>query len=873
MVNAPPQSTPPEMAASGSTAKAGRSSLFVIVRGKDSPGIAMAFMKALEEHDCQVIDISQFLLEGLLVFSFVLDVGEGSSFKLMKDLRHCADSRSMELDFHFPDSPAAAQPMPTHGGEKKALLAIGSSTSVTGTVLSAVDVVLSENGCVIEEIEHRGDNKIENNGEFNKVQMMIKCPEGCTLATLYMGFIKIEGAQVTMRWWDAMSRPHGKSLVVFGLSHVLCPYDVMDELLKEVGEDPKKVAKPVDADSTWTQRAGKVKLLKGKSTKAATSLIDRLEFTEGASLVCSTLKAMGCRLAILTNSGERSVSDHVKQKLGIDYLICQNLQIKDGCFTGEFEGETTDIRFRKLDLLKLMADREGIAYRNVIVVGEMLKGLKMSNVKILLETFGPNVYFNSTEFKSLAVILYQLGFSGSHVRALRDRYEPNRAEIPKVVPATTGCETYYVEVSSPVRKPGQIQHVFDSLKQFDASLTICTVRQCSLQTGGMCLGLKLAVQSSSADKVMKDLLYVCQKSTMKVRWEEGDEAMKTHSWQTKFQNPHVITLVQQPSIPVATMKAVFQALSENNVNIVRMLQLSTKDFKALHMSAALPEGMDTKQVAERLAAVSNQCGCDISFQPDDVDLFMRRMVVFDMDSTLIQQEVIDELARIAGVEAEVKAITESAMRGEIDFFGSLKQRVALLKGANSKGLFDEVKKSIWFNPGAERLCTVLRKLGFKMAVISGGFLPVAQEVQRRLGLDYAFANSLEVDEKTGLLTGETTGPVVTPQRKRALLATISNVEDCRVQQTIAVGDGANDIPMLHTAGLGIAFCAKPKVQAVTDFRINQKDLSNVLYLIGLSEHAIERLSEASEADASPTGAPLVAASDETEARKKKRRMS
>merc|ERR1719409_398055 len=127
-----------------------------------------------------------------------------------------------------------------------------------------------------------------------------------------------------------------------------------------------------------------------------------------------------------------------------------------------------------------------------------------------------------------------------------------------------------------------------------------------------------------------------------------------------------------------------------------------------------------------------------------------------------------------------------------------------------------------------------------MAVVSGGFLPVAKEVQRHLGLDYAFANTLEVDEQ-GLFTGRTTGPVVTPERKRALLAMIANVEGCEVSQTIAVGDGSNDIPMLNTAGLGIAFCAKPKVQAATEFRINQCDLSTVLFLIGVSEHAVERL--------------------------------
>jgi len=849
-----------------------RSSLFIIVRGKDRPGIAMAFMKSLEGHDAQVIDITQFLLEGLLVFTFVLDVGEGSSFRLMKDLRHCADSQCMELDFHFPDAPSDATMSEVETHEtKKAVLSIGASASITANVLCAVDSVLCQNGCVIEEIEHRGDNKIENNGEFNKVQMIVRCPPGCTLATLYHGLIRVDGAQatwqVTLRWWDAMNRPHGKSLVVFGLSHVLCPYDVLNELLKEAGVDPSEVpSSETSAGGMWDQRAKKVEMLKGKDIKAASSLIERLEFTPGAAMVCATLKAMGCRLAILTNTGEKSVTDHVKQKLGIDYMVTQHLGVEDGCFTGEFCGDVTDIRFRKLDLLKLMADREGIEYRNVIVVGEVLKGLKSANVKRMLETFGPNVFFNSTQFPNLGIVLYQLGFSGQHVKALRERYEPERAFIPLVMPKPEGAETAYVEISTPTRKPGQILHVFDSLKGSDHVVTICTVRQCSLQNGGMCLGLKLQVEAGSTETVMKELLYGCQKHSLRVRWEEADARTEAHSWKHALKNPHVITLVQQPQISSGTLKAVFEALALDDINVVRMLQLSVKNFKALHISAAMPEGMDRGKVAERLAEVSNKCGCDIAFQPDDVDRFMRRMIVFDMDSTLIQQEVIDELARIAGVETEVKTITEAAMCGEIDFFESLQQRVALLKGASSEGLFDEVKKAIVFNPGAERLCSVLHKLGYKMAVISGGFLPVAEEVQKRLGLDYAFANSLEVDEQTGLLTGKTTGPVVTPQRKRALLATISNVEDCKVQQTIAVGDGSNDIPMLHTAGLGIAFCAKPKVQAVTEFRINQKDLSTVLFLIGLSEHAVERLSEASPADA--TGAPLVDGS-----LKKKRRVS
>jgi len=156
-----------------------------------------------------------------------------------------------------------------------------------------------------------------------------------------------------------------------------------------------------------------------------------------------------------------------------------------------------------------------------------------------------------------------------------------------------------------------------------------------------------------------------------------------------------------------------------------------------------------------------------------------------------------------------------------------------------------VKKNLVFTKGAHELCATLKKLGYKMAVISGGFLPMARHVQKELGLDYAFANTLEVDRQTGNLTGRTVGPVVTPQRKRDLLSMIAEIEGCELGQTIAVGDGANDIPMLLTAGLGVAFCAKPKVQQVANFRVNTPDLKTVLYLIGLSDFATENLNVSS----------------------------
>jgi phosphoserine phosphatase SerB len=468
------------------------------------------------------------------------------------------------------------------------------------------------------------------------------------------------------------------------------------------------------------------------------------------------------------------------------------------------------------------------------------------------------LYFNAGKVKSLSVILYLLGFSGSHVQSLHQRYDDRGGFERTKVCRPEGAVMYLMEVSAKVQKPAQIVQLLGPLRALGSSVSIDTVRQCSLQNGGMCCGLSINVKDDKGEKVLKDVVFACQKEDMTVRiTEHKDPAADISS--RYFQNRHVITMVQNPAINSNTLKGMFGGLAEEGVNIAKIDRLSVRKLTAMQFTIVLPQKLATEaefaKFSEKLVSLANEYGCDIALQPDDVERLTRRMIVFDMDSTLIQQEVIDELAKIAGVETAVKEITESAMRGEIDFFGSLKRRVALLKGHNADHLFTDVKKVIQFNPGAERLCSVLKKLGYKMAVISGGFLPVAEEVQRHLGLDYAFANTLEVDEQTGNLTGQTSGPVVTPVRKRALLATISDVEGCAMKQTIAVGDGANDIPMLHTAGLGIAFCAKPKVQAVSKYRINQQDLSTVLFLIGLSEHALDRLAEISDEDA--TGAPLM----------------
>ncbi|KAI3641307.1 hypothetical protein MIR68_000669 [Amoeboaphelidium protococcarum] len=233
-------------------------------------------------------------------------------------------------------------------------------------------------------------------------------------------------------------------------------------------------------------------------------------------------------------------------------------------------------------------------------------------------------------------------------------------------------------------------------------------------------------------------------------------------------------------------------------------------------------------------------GIDFALQEDNVFRKYKRLVVFDMDSTLIQQEVIDELARCVNVVDQVSAITERAMNGEIDFKESLRQRVALLD-KSPVNVIDIVRERITFTPGVKELCAVLKTLGYKLAVLSGGFQVLADYVKSELNLDYAFANHLEVSSDGKLLTGRTNGTIVDAERKADLLQTIAKIEGVRREQIIAVGDGANDLLMLQAAGLGVAFNAKPKVQKLAQVSINQKNMLCLLHLLGLTTQYIEDL--------------------------------
>jgi len=231
---------------------------------------------------------------------------------------------------------------------------------------------------------------------------------------------------------------------------------------------------------------------------------------------------------------------------------------------------------------------------------------------------------------------------------------------------------------------------------------------------------------------------------------------------------------------------------------------------------------------------------DIAWQRDNIYRRIRRLVAFDMDSTLIRHEVIDELAREAGAYERVAAITESAMRGEIEFDESLTRRVALLKGLPEATLA-RVAERLNLTEGAERLLSALKSFGYKTAIISGGFAYFGRHLQRKLGIDYVRTNDLEVEG--GLLTGRVTGEIINARRKAQLLEEIAGQENIALQQTIAVGDGANDLPMLAAAGLGIAFHAKPVVAQSARHKISTLGLDSILYLIGVRDRDLAEQEE------------------------------
>ncbi|NHN26827.1 phosphoserine phosphatase SerB [Flavobacterium jejuense] len=390
-------------------------------------------------------------------------------------------------------------------------------------------------------------------------------------------------------------------------------------------------------------------------------------------------------------------------------------------------------------------------------------------------------------------------------------------------------------------KPGLTSSLTAVLSEYDAK--ILDIGQANIHDT-LSLGILFQIESGKKSAaVLKDLLFKSYELGIKAKFKPIPLNDYENWVDLQGKDRYIVTLLGE-KLSAKQISEVTKVISEKGLNIDAIKRLTGRvslvkqdAYPKASIQLSIRGAIHNKaEFTEKFMQISRELDVDIAFQEDTIFRRNRRLVCFDMDSTLIQTEVIDELAELAGVGEQVKKITESAMQGEIDFKESFIQRMKLLKGLN-ESVLEEVAINLPITKGARRLIDTLKKYGFKTAILSGGFTYFGKYLQKELGIDYVFANELEI--KDGVLTGNYVGEIVDGNKKAEYLKELAMKEGIDISQTIAVGDGANDLPMLNLAGLGIAFHAKPMVKDNAQSAISSIGLDGVLYLLGYHDKHID----------------------------------
>jgi phosphoserine phosphatase len=387
-------------------------------------------------------------------------------------------------------------------------------------------------------------------------------------------------------------------------------------------------------------------------------------------------------------------------------------------------------------------------------------------------------------------------------------------------------------------RPGVTSGLTEILARHDAF--ILDIGQADIHRN-LSLGILFMAQNSG--EIMKDLLFKAYEMDVNIRFNPISKEQYSNWVSLQGKNRYIITLLGRV-LTAKQIAAVSKIVADQNLNIDNIVRLTGRvplDEKQRSPKSCVELSVrgtpsDRRFMQEEFLRLSSELDFDISFQEESMYRRMRRLVCFDMDSTLIRTEVIDELADKAGVGEEVKAITDAAMRGEIDFQESFHRRVKLLKGLDVSAMH-EIAENLPITEGLDRLMSILKKVGFKTAILSGGFTYFGNYLKDKYGFDYMYANELEIEN--GKLTGNYIGDVVDGKRKAELLRLIAQVEKIDLRQTVAVGDGANDLPMLGVAGLGIAFHAKPKVKQNAEQSLSTVGIDGILYFLGYKDSMLD----------------------------------
>lgn len=386
-------------------------------------------------------------------------------------------------------------------------------------------------------------------------------------------------------------------------------------------------------------------------------------------------------------------------------------------------------------------------------------------------------------------------------------------------------------------RPGLTAAAMEILARYNAR--ILDIGQADIHST-LSLGILIRIDELHSGQVMKELLFKAEELNVNIGFSPISDD-EYESWvDHQGKNRYILTVIGR-TLSAKQIAAATKIIADQGLNIDFIRRMTgrisikhpEKNVRSCIEFSLRGTPKNRSLMQSKLMHLALEQEIDFSFQRDDMYRRMRRLICFDMDSTLIQTECIDELAMRAGVGDKVKAITERAMRGEIDFKESFAQRVSLLKGLDVSVMKD-IADHLPITEGADRLMSVLKRCGYKIAILSGGFTYFGEQLRRRYGIDYVYANELEIDEN-GKLTGRYVGDIVDGKRKAELLKLIAQVEQVNLAQTIAVGDGANDLPMISEAGLGIAFHAKPRVKATAQQSINNIGLDGVLYFLGFKD--------------------------------------
>ena len=391
-------------------------------------------------------------------------------------------------------------------------------------------------------------------------------------------------------------------------------------------------------------------------------------------------------------------------------------------------------------------------------------------------------------------------------------------------------------------KPGLTSALTAILAKYDA--TILDIGQENIHKS-LTMGILFKTTQEQSGFIMKDLLFKASELGVQIRFTPISREAYDAWVARQGKNRYIVTLLGR-TVTAQQIADVTEVIFRFGLNIDAIRRLTGRpplegvDENAakacIEISVRGSLNHDARGAMQNALLNLPKDGLDISFQKDDIYRRSRRLICFDMDSTLVHTECIDELAARAGVGEQVRAITASAMRGEIDFTESFKRRVALLKGLD-ESVLEDIARNLPYNEGLERTMKILKMVGYKTAILSGGFTYFGKYLQQKFGFDYVYANELEVED--GKLTGRYLGEVVDGKRKAELLKFLCQMEGIHLEQAVAVGDGANDLPMLSLAGLGIAYHAKPKVQAGARQNITSIGLDGILYFLGLKDSQID----------------------------------